>query len=140
VKLLAPQGTDTTTVAEARALLSGAGFQTAEPARVDLTIKGSQVRFFHAEDRPLAEALAEELGYRLRDFTGGGNAPPPGTVEVWFKGDGPAAVAAKPVGHKKKAPAKPAKQAPTPAPTAQAPDLEQQSAKIASKLRLGDFK
>lgn len=140
VKLLVPQGTDAATVTEAQTLLSGSGFQTAEPARVDVSIKGSQVRYFHAEDRPLAEALAEDLGYRLRDFTGGGNAPPPGTVEVWFKGDGPAAVAAKPVSTKKKAPAKTAKQAPAPAPAAQAPDLAKQSAKIASKLRLGDFK
>ncbi len=49
----------------------------------------SEIRFFHAEDRPAAERLAALLGdvaggFRVQDWTERGASQPPGVLEVWL--------------------------------------------------------
>ncbi|WP_336469195.1 hypothetical protein [Frigidibacter sp. MR17.14] len=42
------------------------------------------VRYFHPEDRALAEAAAQTINARVDDFTFYAPAPPEGTVQVWL--------------------------------------------------------
>ncbi len=73
--------------------LAAGGFVLSGPNRVDLPISESNVRFFHSADAAAAQALAERIGARLRDFTDFSPAPPAGTIEVWLAGRGNAPAA-----------------------------------------------
>lgn len=70
--------------------LDAEGFVLAEPARVDVTVKQSNVRYFHPEDAEAAAAVAAVLGALVRDFTDFAPTPPAGTIEVWLAGRGTA--------------------------------------------------
>ena len=70
-------------------VLREAGYRPDAPATVNLSIRETQLRYFHASDRPAAEAAAALLGARLRDFTDYRPSPKAGLVEVWISGEGP---------------------------------------------------
>lgn len=77
------------TDSEVEALVAGLGaegFVVAEPARVGVTVKQSNVRYFHPEDADAAAAVAAALGALVRDFTDFSPAPPAGAIEVWLAG------------------------------------------------------
>lgn len=74
------------------ALLEGA-VPTADGVRtrfVDFRIGSDQVRYFHADDEPLARSVAARLmrvfgDVSVRDFTQYRPQPEPGLVEVWVR-------------------------------------------------------
>lgn len=68
-----------------------------DTARVNFKISQDNVRFFHPEDAPMANAVAERLGALARDFTDFSPKPPLGTVEVWIAGTSAVAAAPKTV-------------------------------------------
>ncbi|MEM9031175.1 MAG: hypothetical protein AAGB18_00895 [Pseudomonadota bacterium] len=72
----------------AASVAAATGFTTETRPLVDFSISSSNVRYFHAEDREAAAAVATELSARLRDFTGFTPAPEPGIIEVWLSGAG----------------------------------------------------
>lgn len=57
-----------------------------DTARVDFKISQDQVRYFHPEDATIAEAISQEIGGTVRDFTEFSPSPPSGTVEIWLSG------------------------------------------------------
>lgn len=67
----------------------GAGFELGEARRQGVTIRQSNVRFFHPADRPAAARLAAAAGAELRDFTNYRPSPPEGTIEFWAEGSAP---------------------------------------------------
>ena len=74
---------------EVVAALAAADWQAGAPRQTRFTIAETQVRFYHAEDRPAAEALAARLQVAARDFTGYSPLPEPGMLELWLEGKGP---------------------------------------------------
>ncbi|MEM9798291.1 MAG: hypothetical protein AAF919_17500 [Pseudomonadota bacterium] len=52
------------------------------------TISQTHVRYYHAADRPSAEALAALFDAEARDFTNFRPAPDDGLVELWLSGQG----------------------------------------------------
>ena len=89
--------------ADIAAALSDLGVGELDPKPVGITVRESNVRFFHPEDAAAAGRVAEALGIRSRDFTDYTPRPPRGTVELWLAGKGQATpkVAAKPAKPKK---------------------------------------
>ncbi len=74
------------TLSEAVAAL---GYTRREPAPVSITIRQTQVRFYHPEDAEAAQLVAETVGGPARDFTAFRPSPPEGTIEVWIEGEAP---------------------------------------------------
>lgn len=91
----APASIDEAALAALVGELGAGGFVLAEPNRVDITIRESNVRFFHPGDAAAAEAVAAALGAVPRDFTAFTPAPPEGTIEVWLAGRGEGAAPAR---------------------------------------------
>lgn len=87
----APTATPDARVQEADDAIRAAGFDFGAPKRLDITITQDQVRYFQPEYRDAAEALAEAIGGRARDFTNYRPSPADGTIEIWLKGDEPPA-------------------------------------------------
>lgn len=121
----APDSLTEAEVSDRLAMLSAGGFALADPQRVGVTVKDSNVRFFHPEDAAAAEAVAEALGARLRDFTDFSPPPPAGTIEVWLAGHGSAPAAA-PAKARRKAVSAPVS------------ELDALRARILQQLRNGD--
>ena len=92
----APAGTDGAATAAAMDALQAAkpGSLTRADARV--TIRESNVRYFHPADLPAAVEVAARLSPVLgstpaiRDFTDFTPRPSEGAIEVWLEGDAPA--------------------------------------------------
>ncbi|MFV2002381.1 MAG: hypothetical protein ACC619_05320 [Paracoccaceae bacterium] len=72
---------------ELTASLRETGYLVQPAARVEFKISRANVRYFYKDDAAPARELADVVGARLRDFTGFRPLPPPGTIEVWLKGD-----------------------------------------------------
>ena len=92
----APSGADATAVAAAMDALDAARPGSLSRAEARVTIGASNVRYFHAADRPAAietaALLADALGAApdVRDFTGFTPRPSEGAIEVWLAGSAPA--------------------------------------------------
>lgn len=86
---------------------SGAGATTVVP--VGFSVSASNVRYYHAEDRAAAEAVAAVVGatgpVETRDFTDFRPSPLPGIIEIWLSGQGAAAPARAPQANAAPAPA-----------------------------------
>jgi hypothetical protein len=52
-----------------------------------VTIRQTQVRYYHPEDAAAADLVAAAVGGPARDFTDFRPQPPAGTVEVWLEGE-----------------------------------------------------
>lgn len=76
--------------------LADIGFAPAPPARVGITVRNTQVRFFHDADAEAAATLAGKAGAVVRDFTSFRPSPPDGTLELWLAGGFGAGAAAGP--------------------------------------------
>jgi hypothetical protein len=63
---------------------------------VGFKISTPQIRYYHAEDRDSAAAIAQALGVRLHDLTGFRPSPKRGLIEVWVQGTNVSPVAATP--------------------------------------------
>jgi hypothetical protein len=61
-----------------------AGFDLSSTSIASFGVIESEVRFFHPDDAPEAERMAEALGAVVRDYSAFKPAPPPGTLEVWL--------------------------------------------------------
>ena len=68
-------------------LVRGRGHELSTLKSVDFSVSGTNIRFYHSEDRPEAERLAQLVGGRLRDFTAFIPTPAKGTVEIWLAGE-----------------------------------------------------
>ena len=68
-------------------LVRGRGHELSTLKSVDFSVSGTNIRFYHSEDRPEAERLAQLVGGRLRDFTAFRPSPARGTVEIWLAGE-----------------------------------------------------
>lgn len=94
------------------AKLDAAGFTVTETAETGVTIRETNVRYYHLADAEAAQALAARLGVTARDFTGFSPTPPQGMIEVWVQGPAtdkaPAVVVKKTKTKAKKKPAAPA--------------------------------
>ncbi|MCF1710849.1 hypothetical protein L0V05_18735 [Tabrizicola sp. J26] len=106
VQVFIPAGMREATTQETTGRIASAGFVVAKAHPVDVTIKTTHVRYYHEQDRLLAERLAEASGGKARSFIGTNDAPALGMVELWLAGTPEAPVVAK-----KPAAAKPAKAA-----------------------------
>ncbi|MRH20498.1 LytR C-terminal domain-containing protein [Rhodovulum strictum] len=73
-------------MANAVAALVRAGYQISQPARVQVSIPETDLRYFHRQDAETAHALARELGGVARDFTTAAKKPRPGRLELWLGG------------------------------------------------------
>jgi hypothetical protein len=115
-------------------MLKAGGFTLGEPKRVPFKIKADHVRYYHAEDKATADALALSIGGEARDFTGADSRPPEGLIEVFLQG-GAAPVA-------KAAPAKKVRNsAPAPAISSEAAEQARIQAlrdKIVRRLQQGN--
>jgi hypothetical protein len=86
VSILAPRDTAPGRIAEAAGTVDGLGYASRAPAEVGVTIRQTQVRYYHPEDAAAAELVASAVGGLARDFTDFRPQPPEGTVEVWLQG------------------------------------------------------
>ena len=84
-----PSNTSGDTVSALRDAAGAAGFDLGKVHRQGVTIRQSNVRYFHEADRPLAAQLARAADADLRDFTGYRPSPPVGTIEFWAAGRAP---------------------------------------------------
>jgi hypothetical protein len=136
VVIYVPENADRNKVATEQGNLTTAGFNVDQPRAIDLKIKKDQVRFYHDEDRVVADAVAQKIGAEARDFTTADNRPPAGTIEVWFAGDGPKVAASEPgkppATKKKKQQAKP--QGPS-----ESQQLQMLRDRIVSQLKKGEY-
>ena len=66
--------------------LRAADFTVTDPITVNLTISETHLRYYHAEDREAAEAIASLLDIRARDFTAYRPTPQDRIVEIWMEG------------------------------------------------------
>ncbi len=71
----------------------GTGFVLSRMVRPQFKVSKSHLRFYNEADRELASAIADEMGFALRDFSST-NARA-GLIEVWLEG-GPSATAPQP--------------------------------------------
>ncbi len=77
------------------AALQAAGPAELRQGRAGVSIRASNVRYFHQADRAAAEAVAAIASAAgaptlARDFTDFSPTPPPGAVELWLAGEAPA--------------------------------------------------
>ena len=86
VYLNAPNGVPDPEFASFETQLTQSGFELAKVNRLPIKITQRQIRYFHASDVKVAEALAKSLDAKLRDFTSFSPAPETGTIEVWMAG------------------------------------------------------
>ena len=87
VHILAPRDTPADRVAETVGTVDGLGYTSRAPAEVGVTIRQTQVRYYHPEDAAAADLVAAAVGGPARDFTDFRPQPPAGTVEVWLEGE-----------------------------------------------------
>lgn len=80
------------TANEIAVALRAAGAGTANVVPVGFSVSSTNVRYYHAQDRAAAEALAELASgagpVETRDFTSFRPQPLPGVVEIWLRGAG----------------------------------------------------
>ncbi len=103
VKVLAPKALPGAEVAALASGLRSAGYAVGDPTPVGVKVSATHVRYYHPSDRASAETLALRFKGEARDFTGSGNQPPAGTIELWLQGAAPKATKAKPAKVKAKA-------------------------------------
>ena len=75
-------------VSETEAVIAALNLPQRPTQKVNFRVSSSQVRYFNADDFTAAEALANEIGASLRDFTGFRPSPPDGVIEVYLAGHG----------------------------------------------------
>lgn len=83
---LAPVGT----MQNVQDRIERSGFAATKASDVPYSISRTQVRYYQPAYREQAEALAEALGARARDFTDRLGTATEGVVELWLAGDGAA--------------------------------------------------
>lgn len=64
--------------------IESSGFGLSKIVRPGFKVSASHLRFYNSSDRKVAQALAAEMGFELRDFTA--TSAPKGLVEVWLEG------------------------------------------------------
>ncbi|MDW4496467.1 hypothetical protein R5H30_00620 [Sulfitobacter sp. D35] len=67
--------------------LQDAGFSRIETSTPDLTVRTSQVRYFHPDDAGAARIAAELAGARIVDLTWLASRPALGSLEIWLAPD-----------------------------------------------------
>ncbi|TCO70827.1 hypothetical protein EV655_10868 [Rhodovulum euryhalinum] len=98
VSVYAPSALAEDTLGALTETLTGVGYRLADPARVQVRLAETDVRYFHRGDAAAAETLAAEIGAVVRDFTDLARKPLPGRLELWLAGPSRApAQVAKPV-------------------------------------------
>ncbi|MCO8145643.1 hypothetical protein NHN26_10435 [Rhodovulum tesquicola] len=83
VSVFIPHSVSEGGVAQVVATLVRAGYDMAQPARVRVAIRETDVRFFYRQDAEAARMLARRLGGVARDFTDSPRKPRPGRLELW---------------------------------------------------------
>lgn len=86
VVIHAPDTISDTTLGGISSDVAGAGHEVVRTGRPGFTVSTTHVRFYHSEDRAVAEELAELVGGAPRDFTDYEPRPAQGLVEVWLAG------------------------------------------------------
>jgi hypothetical protein len=86
VQVHAPASLPEDELAKIAAILDQSGFANDDAIRVRMTIRESNVRFYHPEDAAAAGQVASLTGAVARDFTGYRPRPEPGTIELWLEG------------------------------------------------------
>ncbi|WP_164721658.1 LytR C-terminal domain-containing protein [Silicimonas algicola] len=86
---LAPAGT----MQDVQDRIVRSGYVVTDASDVPHSISQTQVRYYQRAYRDQAEALAEALGARPRDFSDRSGTATEGVVELWLAGDGAAPVA-----------------------------------------------
>lgn len=81
-----PQGTGARESAPIMARLAGTAWPT-QIIETPFAISETHVRYFHAQDRNAAEALAERLDCAARDLTHFQPSPEDGYLELWLSGE-----------------------------------------------------
>lgn len=136
IHILLSKGGNVAEASPLAAKLGAAGFSVTETAETDVSVRETNVRYYHLTDAEAAQALAAQLEVTARDFTGLSPAPPQGMIEVWVKGSAtekaPAAVVKKAKAKKQK----PAAPAPDPA-VSEAQELEALRARLLKQLQAG---
>jgi hypothetical protein len=64
--------------------ITQAGYAIERAVRVGFRISETNVRYYHDEDAEFANAIADLVSGRSRDFTTYRPSPDPGTIEVWL--------------------------------------------------------
>ncbi|PZR00163.1 MAG: hypothetical protein DI533_06050 [Cereibacter sphaeroides] len=93
--VLAPPSISDAALAKDEQGLRDAGFTLAQPKRVTVTVGETHVRYYHPEDRAIAEVIAARFGGEARDFTGAGGGAGSGGIELWLEGSAPKVAKAK---------------------------------------------
>ena len=94
--VLIPGGVAEEQAADIRFALNEIGYDLRSPAPVAITMRRSQVRYYHAADAAAADIVGEIMGVTVRDFTSFTPQPAEGTVEFWLAGDAGAAAPSPP--------------------------------------------
>jgi hypothetical protein len=137
VRVMAPTSIPEGDLASTLAQLSDDGFALEETDRVSYTVKANHVRYYHAQDRDVAQALAEGVDGEARDFTASDRDPPLGTIELFLQGRAPQSVrAAKPKQTQANRPAR--VRAPVPEAPREDPLIRELRDRIVRQLQRGD--
>ncbi len=72
------------TLDDLQTIAQEAGFEVVVDRAATISVRQSQVFFFHREDAPDATRIADAIGARVRDFSAYRPAPDQGWLEVWL--------------------------------------------------------
>ena len=86
VVLMVPAFVPQSTAEEAVAAAAAIGIPVDQTRRASVSIRQTNIRYYHAEDAEAATILASGLGGIARDFTSFTPSPNPGVIEVWLQG------------------------------------------------------
>jgi hypothetical protein len=82
--LHAPSGIEQDALDAQTLRVQGTGFVLTRTVRPQFKISKSHLRFYNESDRDLANAIATEMGFALRDFSSANGRA--GLIEVWLEG------------------------------------------------------
>ena len=86
VVLHVPEKVSDARVAELQRAAEASGLSVDTLIRTPFSVSGTNIRYYHGTDLAGAEALAESLDARARDFTSFEPTPEPGLIEIYAEG------------------------------------------------------